>query len=95
MTAEDVDAFIDSLDPSMMRDATALRGVAAARIAGEAADENLVAAVRASRAAGDPWGMIGLMLRTSKADAEQKYAELIGEHERPTGGDSTGEQDSR
>jgi hypothetical protein len=69
----DVDAFIASIRPDSMRDASRLREIAAARDARDAADARLTAAVASARAAGDSWTMIGLALRTSKQNAFRKY----------------------
>ncbi|MFT2712838.1 DUF2188 domain-containing protein [Clavibacter tessellarius] len=78
---EGVQEFIDSIDPSTMRDAAHLRRIAAARTAVEAAEEGLVDAVRAARRAGDSWTAIGMALRTSKQNAHRKYAPLVEEGE--------------
>lgn len=75
----DIDAFIDSIDPSTMSDARHLREIAAARDAAEQAERQLVDAVRAARAAGDSWTAIGIALRTSKQNAHRKFASLMGE----------------
>jgi len=76
---EGVQEFIDSIDPSTMRDAAHLRRIAAARTAVEAAEEELVEAIRGARRAGDSWTAIGMALRTSKQNAHRKYAPLVGE----------------
>lgn len=68
-----IDAFIDSIDPSTMHDASLLREIAAARDAVETADVRLRSAVAAAREAGDSWTMIGVALRTSKQNAFRKY----------------------
>lgn len=70
---DDVDAFIDSIPPETMRDASRLREIAEARDAVEAASARLRDAVSAAREAGDSWTMIGLALRTSKQNAFRKY----------------------
>ncbi|WP_206447303.1 hypothetical protein [Agrococcus sp. KRD186] len=75
----DIDAFIDSIDPTSMRDARHLREIAAARAATEQTERRLVDAVRAARAAGDSWTAIGIALRTSKQNAHRKFASLVGQ----------------
>jgi hypothetical protein len=69
----DIEAFIESIPPTSMRDASRLRHIADARAERDAADVRLTAAVAAARAAGDSWTMIGLALRTSKQNAFRKY----------------------
>ena len=70
---DDIDAFINSIDPKTMRDGKYLREISAAREAVEASQQRLHDAVTAARAAGDSWTMIGLMLRTTKQNAHRKY----------------------
>lgn len=72
-TGSDIDTFIDSIDPTTMRDGRHLRAIAAALRAKRDADSRLHEAVAAARAAGDSWTMIGLMLGTSKQNAFRKY----------------------
>ncbi|MDR1213713.1 MAG: hypothetical protein LBK54_06490 [Propionibacteriaceae bacterium] len=69
----DIEAFIDSVDPATMRDASRLRAIAAARRDLAAAEATLRGAVAAARAAGDSWTMIGLMLGTSKQAAHRRF----------------------
>lgn len=69
----DVEAFLGSIRPETMRDASRLRDIASARAERNAAEQRLTAAVAAARAAGDSWTMIGLALRTSKQNAFRKY----------------------
>lgn len=69
----DVEAFLDSIQPSSMRDAEHLREIAAARKAVADAEQRLREAVAAARAAGDSWSAIGVMLRTSKQNAYRKF----------------------
>lgn len=75
----DVDEFIDSIDPSTMRDASYLRAISAALREVADSQERLVAAVKAARDAGDSWTMIGIALGTSKQAAHRKYAGAVGE----------------
>lgn len=75
----DIDQFIESIDPASMRDAKHIREIAQARQQVEASEQRLVEAVRAARAAGDSWTMIGIALRTSKQNAHRKFGKLIGE----------------
>ncbi len=70
---DDIDDFIDSVDPATMRDARHLRKIAQARQALENAEHDLRTAVSEARAAGDSWTMIGIALRTSKQNAHRKY----------------------
>lgn len=74
-----IDRFIDSIDPESMRDARHIREIAHARQALEASEKRLIEAVRAARAAGDSWTMIGIALHTSKQNAHRKFGKLIGE----------------
>ena len=72
-TGSDIERFIDSIDPTTMRDGRHLRAVAEALQASRDADDRLRKAVAAARANGDSWTMIGLMLGTSKQNAYRKY----------------------
>lgn len=76
---DDAQAFIDSIDPATMRDGKYLRQITHALNNRDAAETELVDAIRAARQAGDSWTMIGLMLHTSKQNAHRKYAKLVGE----------------
>lgn len=60
-------------DPAGWRDATELRGIAAAVQARAAAERDLSDVVGAARGAGHSWASIGLMLGTSGEAARQKY----------------------
>jgi hypothetical protein len=73
----DIDAFIASIRPDSMRDASRLREIADARAARDAAEARLTRAVAAARQAGDSWTMIGLALRTSKQNAFRKYGSAV------------------
>lgn len=68
-----IDAFIDSIDPRTVRDASHLHEIAEARKAVDSSNERLREAVSAARKAGDSWTMIGVALRTSKQNAYRKY----------------------
>lgn len=68
-----IDAFIDSIDISKMRDGSRLREIAAASRDAKKADERLHEAVQAAREAGDSWTAIGLVLGTSKQNAHRKF----------------------
>lgn len=72
----EVDAFIDGIEPSVMRDGQHLREVAAARTALDEADSRLRAAVDAAHDAGDSWTMIGLVLGISRQVAYRTFAHL-------------------
>lgn len=76
---DDVDAFIDSIDPTTMRDGRHLRAISAAHRGVDDANRTLVEAIRDARAAGDSWTMIAIALGTSKQNAHRKYAHLLGE----------------
>lgn len=65
--------FIDSIDPSTIRDGSHRREIAAAKNAVESSQEQLRRAVRNARAAGDSWTMIGIALGTSKQNAYRKF----------------------
>ncbi|MDR2723338.1 MAG: hypothetical protein LBB54_06400 [Cellulomonadaceae bacterium] len=72
---DDVDAWVDSLDPASidMRDAVHFRRIIAARQAVANADAELRAAVAAARDAGDSWAIIGAALDTSRQAAFQRF----------------------
>ncbi|MCI1748436.1 MAG: hypothetical protein LKI24_10295 [Acidipropionibacterium sp.] len=70
---QDIEAFIASIDPATMRDATHLRAISAARRAVADAETELREAVAAARAAGDSWTAIGVALHTSKQNAYRKF----------------------
>ena len=76
-TAEDtsVEAWLDTLDPVAMnaRDASHFRRILKARQSVRDAHEELHAAVRAARAAGDSWTVIGVALGVSKQAAQQRF----------------------
>ena len=74
-TRNDIDDFIDSIDPKNMRDAKHLREIAAARKAVEDSQARLRQAVDQAREAGDSWTAIGMVLRTSKQNAYRKYGQ--------------------
>lgn len=79
----DVEAWLDSLDPATMnwRDGAPLRAIGAALTNLEAAEEGLVDSIRAARRAGESWGMIGMVLGTSRQAAHRKYADLVRDEE--------------
>lgn len=68
-----IEEFLDSIQPSSMRDATYLREIVAARDAVTVSEQRLRDAVAAARAAGDSWSAIGVVLRTSKQNAYRKF----------------------
>lgn len=75
-TAEtEIDAFFDTIDPTALRDGSFLRDVAAAHQQLRQAETALNDAVARSRAAGDSWSMIGLVLGTSKQNAHRKFGQ--------------------
>lgn len=72
-TRSNIDDFIDSIDPTTMRDGKHLREIAAARKAVEDSQSRLQHAVDQAREAGDSWTAIGMALRTSKQNAYRKF----------------------
>lgn len=84
MTAGDVDALVERLDAAVDRGEVRviegdvlveLRAAAAAR---RAADDRLEAAVRAGRAAGLSWGVIGAQLGVTRQGARQRFERVVG-----------------
>ncbi len=71
------DTGLDSLDPSTPTgaDASHFRAIITARKAVEQADDDLRAAVRAARDAGDTWTTIGLALDTTRQAAYQRFGQ--------------------
>ncbi len=80
---EDVEAWLDSLDPTTMtwRDGALLRAIGAALTDLENAEQALIDSIRAARQAGESWGMIGMVLGTSRQAAHRKYADLVRDEE--------------
>jgi hypothetical protein len=72
-TESGIDDFIDTIDPSSMRDGIYLREISAAKHAVESSQDQLRDAVRKARLAGDSWTMIGIALGTSKQNAYRKF----------------------
>jgi hypothetical protein len=74
-TGEEFNARLDSIDvdPTAARDAKRFRRIVAARKAAEAAQDDLRAAVRAARGAGDTWAMIGEALGIGAESARQQF----------------------
>lgn len=68
---------LDSLDPSTTsaRDASHFRAIIAARKAVDQANDDLRAAVKAARDAGDSWAAIGLALDTTRQAAYQRFGQ--------------------
>ena len=66
---------LDDLDPATheARDATHFRRIIAARQQIDDANDELRAAVRAARAAGDSWTVIGAALDTTRQAAYQRF----------------------
>lgn len=71
------DTGLDALDPatSTTRDGSHFRAIVAARKTVEQADEDLRAAVKAARDAGDTWATIGLALDTTRQAAYQRFGQ--------------------
>jgi hypothetical protein len=74
---DDITGFIESIDPSTMRDGVHLRAISAARQQVTDSETKLVDAIRDARTAGDSWTMIGIALHTSRQNAHRKYAHLV------------------
>jgi len=72
---DDVDAWLDSLDPSTleMRDAVHVRRITAAMRAVDSAEQELRDAVAAARTAGDSWTIIGAALGITRQAAQQRF----------------------
>jgi hypothetical protein len=90
-----LEEWLDSIDVDEMRDPAELRRIGAALTAVEAANSELVEAVRAARDAGESWSHIGLILKTSKQGAAQRFGRLIArqlqsQDSRPTKGPRAG-----
>ena len=68
---------LDQLDPSThpARDAASFRRIIAARNQLADAEQELREAVRAARAAGDSWTVIGAALDISRQAAQQRFGE--------------------
>lgn len=64
-------------DISTARDAVHIRRIVAARERIEAAEEELYAAVRAAREAGDSWTVIGAALNTTRQAAYQRFGPKV------------------
>lgn len=77
---DDIDAFIDSIDPTTMRDGRHLREIHSALRGVEDANQALIEAIRGARRAGDSWAMIAIALGTSRQSAHRKYAAAVGEN---------------
>ena len=71
---------LDSLDPTEhpARDAAHFRRIIAARKQLAAAETELRAAVKAARAAGDSWTVIGMALDTTRQAAYQRFGRDAG-----------------
>lgn len=78
-TADELEDFLDNVEvnPADARDATHFRRILAAKNAVAEADAELVAAVRAARAAGDTWDIIGAALGTTRQGAYQRFGKLM------------------
>jgi hypothetical protein len=72
---EDEGLGLDSLEPAEhpARDAASFRRIIAARHQLAAAETELRAAVKAARAAGDSWTVIGMALDTTRQAAYQRF----------------------
>ncbi|KRC91039.1 hypothetical protein ASE25_22085 [Terrabacter sp. Root85] len=68
---------LDQLDPSThpARDAASFRRIIAARNQLADAEQEMREAVRAARAAGDSWTVIGAALDISRQAAQQRFGE--------------------
>jgi dihydroxyacetone kinase len=70
------DTGLDDIDPAATpaRDGTHFRAIIAANEAVASADGELREVVRAARAAGDSWTLIGAALGVSKQAAQQRFS---------------------
>ena len=77
--ALDAEAWLDTLDPNELNseDITDLRSITQGVADIAAAQQQLVAAVRAARQHGRSWGRIGMALGVSRQAARQQYADLV------------------
>lgn len=73
----DTDTGLQHVDPTTTpaRDATHFRRVVAARKGVDTAEEELRAAVRAAREAGDSWAIIGAAVGTTRQAAYQRFGQ--------------------
>lgn len=73
---EDVEAWLDNLDPDVTpaRDAHLLADVGRALTAVEEAEAALRAAIQKAVEGGETWGMIGMVLGTSRQAAHKRFA---------------------
>lgn len=85
-TAGEVDyerevAALDAVSPAThpARDAAGFRRIIAARKAIDAAEADLLETVRAARAAGDSWTVVGAALGQSRQAAHRRFAHQLGE----------------
>lgn len=69
----DTDRFIESIEPSQLRDASHFRKIIAARKQIADAEQVLREAVQEAREAGDSWAMIGFALDTTGQNAYQRF----------------------
>lgn len=76
-THTDVEAWLGSIDPTDLRDASDLRAIAQASDAQPFSEEPVIAAVAAAREAGRTWAEIGVALGMSRQSAHSRYAERI------------------
>jgi len=78
-TGEEFNTPLDSIDvdPAAARDAKRFRRIVTARKAVEAAQDELRAAVRTARGAGDTWAMIGEALGIGARSARQQFGSRL------------------
>ncbi|MGO8940758.1 MAG: hypothetical protein ACLP3C_32365 [Mycobacterium sp.] len=78
-TGEEFKTRLDGVDvdPAAARDAKRFRRIVAARQAAEAAQDELRAAVRAARGAGDTWAMIGEALGIGPESARHQFGARV------------------
>jgi hypothetical protein len=78
--AAEAEAWLDRLDPAVIRDADDpidLRRIGQALHAVATAEAELADAVAAARANGRSWGMIGLVLGISRQAARERFGEPL------------------
>jgi hypothetical protein len=81
MVTDDVEQWLDSLgvDPAEAHDGRHMRRISAAAEALDAAHDELHAAVKAARLAGDTWSMIGTALGTTRQAAFQRFGQTTAD----------------
>ncbi len=74
---DELDRWIDSIDPASLRDARHQRRIMAAMDGVVSANDELTASVVAARLAGDPWTMIAATLEVSRQAVEKRFGPAV------------------